>query len=61
MIVALAESTGLVVIAEGVETTERKKCLSQLGCHLYQGCFSSRPLAIGDFEAFARQINTGAA
>lgn len=61
MIVALAESMGLAVIAEGVETTEQKDFLSRLGCHLYQGYLFSRPLAIGDFEEFARQVSTGAA
>lgn len=61
MIVALAESMGLAVIAEGVETTEQKEFLSRLGCHFYQGYLFSRPLAIGDFEVFARQMSTGTA
>lgn len=57
MIVALAESMGLAVIAEGVETNEQKEFLSRLGCRLYQGYLFSRPLPIGDFEALAWQVS----
>lgn len=52
-IVALAESLGLGVIAEGVETAAQRDFLAGAGCHAYQGYYFSRPLALSDFESFA--------
>ena len=49
---ALAESLGLAVIAEGVETVEQRDFLANLGCLAYQGFLISRPLAREAFEAF---------
>jgi len=54
MVVALAESLGLVVIAEGVELQAQAEFLAHLGCHAYQGYLFSKPLPVADFEAFAR-------
>ena len=54
-IVALAKSLGLSVIAEGVETEAQKDCLTNLGCHAYQGYFFSRPLSLDGFEEFAQR------
>lgn len=51
-IVTLAQSRGLAVIAEGVETQAKKGFLAKHGCHAYQGYFFSRPLPIAQFEAF---------
>jgi EAL domain-containing protein (putative c-di-GMP-specific phosphodiesterase class I) len=53
MVVALAESMGLSVIAEGVELQAQADFLAHLGCHAYQGYLFSRPLPIAAFEAFA--------
>lgn len=53
MVVALAESMGLSVIAEGVELQAQAEFLAHLGCHAYQGYLFSRPLPIAAFEAFA--------
>jgi EAL domain-containing protein (putative c-di-GMP-specific phosphodiesterase class I) len=53
-IVALAQSLGLSVIAEGVETEAQKDFLASSGCHAYQGYFFSRPLPLEGFEEFAR-------
>jgi diguanylate cyclase (GGDEF)-like protein/PAS domain S-box-containing protein len=55
MVVALAESLGLTVIAEGVEMEAQRDFLARLGCHAYQGYLFSRPLPLEAFEAFARR------
>jgi len=54
-IVSLAQSLGLEVIAEGVETAEQREFLAESGCHAYQGYFFSRPLSLQAFEDFVRQ------
>ena len=51
MIIALADSMGLVVIAEGVETLAHRDLLSALGCHAYQGYLFGKPLPLQEFEA----------
>jgi diguanylate cyclase (GGDEF)-like protein/PAS domain S-box-containing protein len=55
MVVALAQSMGLVVIAEGVETESQRAFLAKLGCHNYQGYLFNKPVPIDEFEAFAAQ------
>jgi len=51
-IIGMAKNLGLDVIAEGLETTEQLALLMQFGCHAYQGYLLSRPLPIGEFEAW---------
>jgi EAL domain-containing protein (putative c-di-GMP-specific phosphodiesterase class I) len=51
MVVALASSLGLSVIAEGVETEAQRAFLAHLGCYHCQGYLFSRPVPVGDFEA----------
>ena len=55
MVVVLAESLGLSVIAEGVEMQAQADLLAHLGCHAYQGYLFSRPLPLAAFESFLRQ------
>jgi len=43
-IVALGQTLGLEVIAEGVETEDQRDFLAEFGCHAYQGNLFSRPL-----------------
>jgi len=56
MIVVLADSLGLKVIAEGVETEAQREALAQQGCHAYQGYLFSRPVPIADFESYVRRV-----
>lgn len=47
-IVAMAQSLGLALIAEGVETTEQLALLEQQGCHVCQGYLFSQPVALAE-------------
>lgn len=48
-IVALGQSLGLAVIAEGVETEAQRDFLAQQGCNAYQGYLYSKPAPEGKF------------
>ena len=56
MVIALADSMDLAVIAEGVETEAQRELLAGLGCHFYQGYLFSRPIPLEEFEAFVVRI-----
>ena len=51
-IIALGQSLGLAVIAEGVELQGQRDFLSAHGCDSCQGYLISRPLPIADFDQF---------
>ena len=53
-IVALGQSLGLAVIAEGVETRGQRDFLAEHGCTHCQGYLISRPLPAQEFDAFLR-------
>lgn len=43
--IEMAHALDLLVVAEGVETTEQRDCLRALGCDIAQGFLFSRPVA----------------
>jgi EAL domain-containing protein (putative c-di-GMP-specific phosphodiesterase class I) len=51
MIVSLAHTLGLRVVAEGVEDDEQVRLLRELGCDQIQGFYVSRPLPPQDIDA----------
>jgi DNA-binding transcriptional LysR family regulator len=54
----LARSLGLSIVAEGVETSEQADMLTELGCHIAQGYFYSRPLPKEKFHSYLDQHET---
>jgi diguanylate cyclase (GGDEF)-like protein/PAS domain S-box-containing protein len=55
-IVALAQSLGLAVIAEGVETEAQREFLACHGCHAYQGYLFSRALPKLEFDQLLGRV-----
>jgi EAL domain-containing protein (putative c-di-GMP-specific phosphodiesterase class I) len=55
--IALAESMGLRVIAEGVESAEQRNALAGMGCYAFQGYWFSRPLPIEEFETYVMTMS----
>lgn len=51
-IIVMAQSLGLDVLAEGVETHEQLAYLRDHGCHLIQGFYFSRPLPADELPDF---------
>ena len=51
-ILALGQSLGLSVIAEGVETQAQRDFLWQNGCYAYQGFFFGRPATVDGLDSF---------
>ena len=51
-IIGLAQSLGLAVMAEGVETGAQRDFLARHGCESYQGYLFCKPLPIEELEVF---------
>jgi EAL domain-containing protein (putative c-di-GMP-specific phosphodiesterase class I) len=49
LIIAMAKSLGLSVVAEGVETQDQLNFLKQNACDEFQGYFVSPPVPANDF------------
>jgi diguanylate cyclase (GGDEF)-like protein len=54
LVIVLADSMGLMVIAEGVEIESQRHLLAHMGCHAYQGYLFSRPVPLEAFEALVQ-------
>ncbi len=54
-IIGMADTLGLDVIAEGVETEAQKALLEHYGCPAYQGYLFCRPLPAQEFETLLRK------
>jgi len=53
-IIAMAQSLGITVIAEGVETDEQRQLLLNKGCNHFQGFLFSKPVPLIQFEALLK-------
>ena len=49
-VINLAESLGMDVITEGVETKQQLQTLTAMGCSHFQGYYFSRPIPVKEFE-----------
>ena len=58
-IIALAQSLGLSVIAEGVETEAQRLFLESIECHSYQGYLFSKAIPLQDFERYVGVDSSG--
>ena len=56
-IIALGDSLGLQVIAEGVETAGQRQFLSDAGCFIYQGFLYEHAISAEHFTAYARKVH----
>ena len=55
-VIAMAQSLGLEIIVEGVETIEQVALLKESNCFNAQGFYFDRPLPLEEFE---KRIVTG--
>ncbi|MCC6930865.1 MAG: EAL domain-containing protein [Gemmatimonadaceae bacterium] len=59
-IIALGESLGMLIVAEGIETEVQRRALCELGCAVGQGFLFSRPLESGALVALVRRLGVAA-
>ena len=50
LIIDLAKSLDVPVIAEGVETVEQVDFLAKMGCDYFQGYYFARPVSLDEYE-----------
>jgi EAL domain-containing protein (putative c-di-GMP-specific phosphodiesterase class I) len=55
-IIAMADSLGADIVAEGIENKDQLSTLASLRCHKAQGYFISRPIAVEDVPAAVHQL-----
>ncbi|HKZ74920.1 MAG TPA: EAL domain-containing protein, partial [Steroidobacteraceae bacterium] len=55
-IVGIAQSLGLHLVAEGVETLPQLECLRELGCQTAQGFYFARPMPAEDCRALLENL-----
>lgn len=59
MIIRLARRLSLEVIAEGVETEDQLRCVSEAGCSIVQGYFVSRPVPPDEVPSLLDALDGG--
>ncbi len=47
-VVAMGQSLGITILAEGVETAEQLECLTSVGCEEVQGFYFSKPVPVDE-------------
>jgi len=55
-IVEMGHTLGLTVVAEGVEDTEVRAALAEMGCDVAQGYLVSRPLSAGHLDQWLEAL-----
>ena len=55
IVIEIADSLGVPVIAEGVETAEQMFTLKAMGCDIVQGYYFSKPVPAEQFETFLKE------
>jgi len=55
-VIALGQTLGCAVIAEGVETLAQRDFLAEHGCHAYQGYYFAKPEPV---DAFVGRVQSG--
>jgi diguanylate cyclase (GGDEF)-like protein/PAS domain S-box-containing protein len=53
LLITMAHKLGVKAIAEGVETEEQRKILSQARCDYMQGDLFAKPMTLADFQCYA--------
>ena len=49
-VINMANSLGMDVITEGIETEQQLQALSEMGCNHFQGFYFSKPIPVDEFE-----------